>query len=127
MFAPNISTHQLADTIHHERISHAAMLQQIKQDRAPDSVSVDRHAHRRITSRRLAAAMAAALTFAIAAAVAANQPDRGAGAAALARRWADPHPLTDCSSISRRRRGLPASSHVRGGPLYHRDPAPARE
>ena len=34
MFAPNISTHQLADSIHHERISHAALLQQVKQDRA---------------------------------------------------------------------------------------------
>jgi hypothetical protein len=75
MFAPNISTHQLADTIHHERIAHAALIQQIKQDRAPDAVSVDRQAHRRMTSRRLAAAMAAVLTFAIAAAVAANQPD----------------------------------------------------
>ena len=74
MFAPNISTHQLADTIHHERISHAARLQQIKQDRAPDGFAVDRQAHRRMTSRRLAAAMAAVLTFAIAAAVAANQP-----------------------------------------------------
>ena len=58
MFAPNISTHQLADTIHHERISHAALLQQIKQDRAPDAVRVDRQAQRRMTSRRLAAAMA---------------------------------------------------------------------
>ena len=74
MFAPNISTHQLADTIHQERINHAALLQQIKRDRAPDTVAVDRQALRRMTSRRLAAGMAAVLTFAIAAVVAANQP-----------------------------------------------------
>ena len=73
MFAPNISTHQLADTIHHERVAHAALLQQIKQDRGADAVTVDRGAQRRITSRRLAAAVAAVLTFSIAAAVAANQ------------------------------------------------------
>lgn len=75
MFAPNISTHQLADSIHQERIAHAALLQQVKRDRAPDAVSVDRQAQRRITSRRLAGVLAAVLTFAIAAAVAANQPD----------------------------------------------------
>jgi len=76
MFAPNISTHQLADSIHHERISHAALIQQVKRDRATDTVSVDRHAQRRMTSRRLAATLAGTLlTFAIAAAVAANQPD----------------------------------------------------
>jgi len=75
MFAPNVSTHQLADTIHRERIAHAARIQQIKEDRAPDRVTVDHQAHRRMTSRRLAAALAAVLTFAIAAAVAANQPE----------------------------------------------------
>ena len=74
MFAPNISTHQLADTIQHERLAHAAVIQKIKRDRAPDAVTIDRPAQRRLTSRRLAATMAAALTFAIAAAVAANQP-----------------------------------------------------
>jgi len=75
MFAPNISTHQLADSIHHERISHAALIQQVKRDRAADAVIVDRPAQRRITSRRLAATLAGTvLTFAIAAAVAANQP-----------------------------------------------------
>ena len=58
MFAPNINTHKLADTIHQERTNHAALLHRIKRDRAPDTVAVDRQAHRRMTSRRLAAAMA---------------------------------------------------------------------
>jgi len=88
MFAPNVSTHQLADAIHQERLadaaairqakayrkSHNAMLHQAKIDRG-EGISVDRHAQRRITARRLTATMVGAvLTFAIAAAVAANQP-----------------------------------------------------
>lgn len=76
MFAPNVSTHQLADSIHRERLNHAAMIQKVMQDRDTDAVVVDRQAQRRITARRLAATLtAAALTFAIAAAVAANQPN----------------------------------------------------
>jgi hypothetical protein len=76
MFAPNVSTHQLADSIHAERLAHAARMQQLKHERSEDSVIVDRQVQRRITARRLAATMAGAiLTFAIAAAVAANQPD----------------------------------------------------
>ena len=59
MFAPSIGTRPLADTIHEERTNHAALLQQIKRDRAPDATAVDRQANRRMTSRRLAAAMAA--------------------------------------------------------------------
>ena len=75
MFAPNVSTHQLADSIHRERLNHSAMIQKVMQDRDPHGVGVDRQAQRRITSRRLAATLAAAaLTFTIAAAVAANQP-----------------------------------------------------
>jgi hypothetical protein len=75
MFAPNTSTHQLADSIHQERLAHAARIQQIKQDRSADAVNVDRQLQRRITSRRLAATLAGAvLTFAIAAAVAAQSP-----------------------------------------------------
>ena len=75
MFAPNVSTHQLADSIHRERLNHSAMIQKVMQDRDPHAISVDRQAQRRITSRRLAATLAAAtLTFTIAAAVAANQP-----------------------------------------------------
>ena len=75
MFAPNVSTHQLADSIHRERLNHAAMIQKVMQDRDPHAVAVDHQAQRRITSRRLAATIAAAaLTFTIAAAVAANQP-----------------------------------------------------
>ena len=74
MFAPNISTHQLADQIHHERLSHAALLQKVSRERSADSITVDREAHRRVTSRRLAAGLAAAtLTFAMAAAVAGTQ------------------------------------------------------
>ena len=79
MFAPNISTHQLADQIHHERLSHAALMQKITRERATDSITVDREAQRRITSRRLAAGVAAVtLTFAIAAAVAGTQQSEAA-------------------------------------------------
>lgn len=74
MFAPNISTHQLADQIHHERLSHAALMQKVARERSADSVTVDLPAHRRLTSRRLAATIAAAaLTLTIAAAAAATQ------------------------------------------------------
>lgn len=75
MFAPNVTTHQLADSIHAERQAHAALLHKAKADRSRDSIIVDRHAQRRMTARRLSATLAGAiLTFAIAAAVAANQP-----------------------------------------------------
>lgn len=74
MFAPNISTHQLADQIHHERLSHAALMQKVARERTSDSVTVNRPAARAMTSRRLAATLAAAaLTFAIAAAATATQ------------------------------------------------------
>ena len=79
MFAPNISTHQLADQIHHERLSHAALMQKVARERSTDSITVDREAHRRVTSRRLAAGLAAAtLTFAIAAAAAGTQQSQAA-------------------------------------------------
>lgn len=72
MFAPNISTHQLADQIHHERLSHAALIQKVARERSTDVVMADRQAQRRATSRRLAATLGAAmLTLAIAAAAAA--------------------------------------------------------
>lgn len=75
MFAPNVSTHQLADSIHAERLAHAALLHRTMIDRKGDSVTVDRQVQRRMTARRLSATLAGALlTFAIAAAVAANQP-----------------------------------------------------
>jgi hypothetical protein len=74
MFAPDISTHRLADQIHHERLTHAALIQKVVRERSTDGPSVDRDAQRRLTSRRLAAAVAAAaLTFAITAATAATQ------------------------------------------------------
>ncbi|MCA1568743.1 MAG: hypothetical protein LC798_00155 [Chloroflexi bacterium] len=73
MFAPNVSTHQLADQIHHERLSHAALLQKVARERSTDSVSVDRPAQRLLTARRLAATLTAgALTFTVAAAAAAS-------------------------------------------------------
>jgi hypothetical protein len=79
MFAPNISTHQLADQIHHERLTHAALMQKVVRERSTDSITVDREAQRRVTSRRLAAALAAAtLTFAIAAAAAGTQQSQAA-------------------------------------------------
>lgn len=78
MFAPNISTHRLADEVHRERLSHAALLQKVARERTADDVSFDRAAQRRITSRRIAATVAGAiLSFSIAAVVAANQPDGG--------------------------------------------------
>ncbi|MDQ4036721.1 MAG: hypothetical protein M3153_12500 [Chloroflexota bacterium] len=79
VFAPNISTHQLADQIHHERLSHAALIQKVTRERSTDSVSIDRMAQRRATSRRLAATLtAAALTFVIAAAASATQQTEAA-------------------------------------------------
>jgi hypothetical protein len=73
MFAPNLSTHQLADSIHHERQSHSTRILKVKQERM-DSASVDRSVQRRITARRLAASLTAVvLTFAIAAIAAAGQ------------------------------------------------------
>ena len=79
MFAPNISTHQLADQIHHERLSHSALMQKVVRERSTDSITVDREAQRRVTSRRLAAGLAAVtLTFAIAAVAAATQQSEAA-------------------------------------------------
>jgi hypothetical protein len=74
MFAPNISTHQLADAIHRERQADAALIRQAKLYRAAHPV-MGRHTQGRVTSRRFAATLAGAvLTLAVAAAVAANQP-----------------------------------------------------
>ena len=73
MFAPNLSTHQLADSIQHERLSHASRMQKVHQERK-DSVALDRSVQRRITARRLAATLAAgALTLGLAAVAAAGQ------------------------------------------------------
>ncbi|MEO6577418.1 MAG: hypothetical protein ABIO99_00755 [Candidatus Limnocylindria bacterium] len=88
MFAPNISTHQLADQIHSERLEHAARLQMVSRDRSDDAVIVDRQAQRRSTSRRLAATLvAAALSLGIAAMAAAqgtDAPAAGSGSTAPA-------------------------------------------
>ena len=74
MFAPNVSTHRLADQIHHERLTHAALIQKVVRERSTDAPSIDRGALRRLTSRRLAATLAAAaLTLAVTAATAATQ------------------------------------------------------
>jgi hypothetical protein len=90
MFAPNVSTHQLADQIHHERLNHSALIQKVARERSADTVVVDRQAQRRATSRRLTATLAAAaLTFAIAA-VAAAQP-ASAPAAESQGQGAGPH------------------------------------
>jgi uncharacterized protein YfaQ (DUF2300 family) len=79
MFAPNISTHQLADAIHQERQADAALIREAKIYRA-SHVSASRHTQRRITTRRFAATLAGAvLTLAVAAAVAANQPAAAPG------------------------------------------------
>jgi hypothetical protein len=73
MFAPNLSTHQLADSVHHERQAHAARLHGITRDRKAGDVPIDRVALRRLTARRLTASMAAVvLTLVIAAAAAAT-------------------------------------------------------
>jgi hypothetical protein len=76
MFAPNLSTHQLADSVHHERQAHAARLHRIIRDREAGEAEVDHTAHRRMTARRLVASLTAvALTLVIAAAAAADGPN----------------------------------------------------
>jgi hypothetical protein len=85
MFSPNISTHQLADQIHHERLSHSALIQKVVRERSTDAITADRNAQRRTTSRRLAATLGAAmLTFAIAAAAAAAGSEASEASAAQA-------------------------------------------
>ena len=61
MFAPDLTTHQLADSVHAERQAHAALLHKVVRDRADGSMTVDRQAHRRATSRRLVATLAGAI------------------------------------------------------------------
>ena len=51
MFAPNVSTYQLADQIDHDRLSHSALLQKVARERSTDSITVDREAQRRVTRR----------------------------------------------------------------------------
>lgn len=88
MFAPNISTHQLADQIHTERLDHSARLQMVSRERSDHEVIVDRKAQRRSTSRRLTATLAAAaLSLGIAAVAAAqgsDAPAAGSGTTAPA-------------------------------------------
>ncbi len=80
MFAPNASTHQLADQLHQERLSHAARMQLVAREKGPDGTPVDRHAHRRITARRLAAGAAAiVLTVSVGAATVASGGIGGGG------------------------------------------------
>ncbi len=81
MFAPNISTHQLADQVHHERQSHAALLHRVSRERSDSSFSIDRQALRRTTSRRLVATLAGALLSLSIVAMAAAQPDEAAAPA----------------------------------------------
>ena len=73
MFAPNVSTHQLADAIHQERQADAALIRQAKLYRA-SHVPTGRHPQRRVTRRFAATLAGAVLTLAVAAAVTANQP-----------------------------------------------------
>jgi hypothetical protein len=81
MFAPNISTHQLADQVHHERQHHASLLHKISRDRSEGVLRVDRQALRRTTSRRLAATIAGAvLSLSIVAIAAAQGTDAPAPA-----------------------------------------------
>jgi len=76
MFAPDITTHQLADSMHAERQAHASLLHKISRDRADDSTVVDRRALRRATSRRLVATLAGTvLAMGIAAMAAAQVTD----------------------------------------------------
>jgi len=78
MFAPNIATFQVADQIHHERLTHSALLQKVVRERGADTTPYDRQVQRRITSRRLAATLAGALlAVSVAAMAAANQPSSG--------------------------------------------------
>lgn len=80
MFAPNATTHQLADQIHHERQSHAERMQLVAREKGPDGAPLDRYAQRRITARRLAAgAVALALTVTVAAVTVAGGASGGPG------------------------------------------------
>jgi len=72
MFAPDSTTHELAHMIQRERLSHAALLQKVARERAPDSVTLDRQAQRRITIRRLAASLTAVALALVTAAAAAG-------------------------------------------------------
>ncbi|MGH2445056.1 MAG: hypothetical protein ACRDGD_03350 [Candidatus Limnocylindria bacterium] len=79
MFAPNQTTYDLADRVHEERQHHASLIAKIQSDRA-DTSGVGRDAHRRVTVRRLSAAVVGTLlSIAIAAAAVAVQQPADAG------------------------------------------------
>jgi hypothetical protein len=61
MFAPHIATFEMADQMHRERLTHAALLQKVARERATDSTRYDLHVQRMITARRLAATLAGAV------------------------------------------------------------------
>jgi len=61
MFAPDVTTHELAGLVQRERLSHAALLQKVARERSPEHSPIDRNVQRRITARRLAATVGGAM------------------------------------------------------------------
>jgi len=74
MFAPNATTRDLVPLIQRERLSHSALIQKVVSERSTDVVRFDRNILRRLTSRRLAASLGAAVSVAIAVSAAVMLP-----------------------------------------------------
>lgn len=86
MLGPNHHSHQLANQMYSERLSHAARIQMIARDRHDTEKPVNHEGDRRMTVARLAASAAGVvLTFALAATAAAGNPAVGGGGATLIR------------------------------------------
>ena len=86
MLGPNHHSHQLANQMYSERLSHAARIQMIARDRHDSHKPVSHEADRRMTVTRLAASAAGVvLTFALAATAAAGSGAVGGGGATLIR------------------------------------------
>ncbi len=86
MLGPNHHSHQLANQMYSERLSHAARIQMIARDRRDPQKPVSHEADRRMTVARLAASAAGVvLTFALAATAAAGNAAGGGGGAILIR------------------------------------------
>lgn len=86
MLGPNHHSTHLANQMHSERLSHAARIQMVARDRHDDKKAVNHEGARRFTAARLAATAAGvAVTFALAATVAATGSPAGGGALTLIR------------------------------------------
>jgi hypothetical protein len=86
MLGPNDHTHQLANQMYSERLSHAARIQMVARDRRDPSEPANHEGHRRLTVARLAASAAGiVLTLTLAAAAAAGHATVGGAGATLIR------------------------------------------